>query len=434
MIATITPAGCGSRHRHLIAAASFTGGAVAAAALLGTLAGLAGSVLGAGRWPLAAALLAVLAAAREVGLLDVAVPQSRRQVPERWRRELPLPLWSAGYGAGLGVGLATFQPVATFWIALAGALVIADPATSAACLAVYGVARALLAVAPGWRGGDGDALLGAGRHLRRVNALGLLGCAVLLGVAGEGSARAGVLPLGRGSQLDPSLSGGVLAYVQRSGGRSEVVVRAPGEPPRRFPAASQPSLAGGLLAVHDASGIRVLRWRDGSEVGRIPGAVRYPASDGQRLAFLQHTRRGWRLVDVDLASGGYHVVAYAPRGGTLSRPALARGHLAWVVSGPSGSALHVAEADGSHDEVLVRTRIDLLGAPALGTGEVAYSIENATGSQVVVRWLGRSSRSRVALSLRAPFGVWSTTLVGRTAIVTRWSQRTDQARLVRSRF
>jgi hypothetical protein len=433
MIATITPAGCGSRRRHLLAAVLFTAGAVAAAALLGGAAGLAGSALGAGRWPLAAALLAALAAAREAGLLDLPVLQSRRQVPERWRRELPLPLWSAGYGAGLGVGLATFQPVATFWIALAGALVIAHPFASAACLALYGAARALLAVAPGWRGGDGDALLGNGRHLRRVNAAGLAACALLLGLAGEGSARADVLPLGPGSQLDPSLSGGVLAYVQRSGGRSVVVVRPPGEPPLRFPDAEQPCLAGPLLAVHDASGIRVMRWRDGTDVGGVPGAVELPATDGRRLAFLQRTRRGWRLVDVDLATGGYRVVAYAPRGGSLSRPALARGHLAWIALGPDGSALHVAAADGTHGEILVRTRVDLLGAPALGQGEVAYSIQNAAGTQLVVRWLGRSL-SRVALSLRSPFGVWSTTLVGRTAIVTRWSQRTGGAELVRTRF
>src|SRR3954451_8370359 len=124
MVATITPAGCGSRRRQLLAASLFSAGALAAAALIGGLAGLAGAALGAARWPLAAALLALLACLREAGALRLPVPQARWQVPERWRRELPLPVWSAGYGAGLGLGLVTYQPVATFWVALAGALVV----------------------------------------------------------------------------------------------------------------------------------------------------------------------------------------------------------------------------------------------------------------------------------------------------------------------
>src|SRR5205823_220387 len=112
---------------------------------------------------------------------------------------------------------------------------------------------------------------------------------------------------------------------QRAAGSSDVVVRAPGEPPRRFAGASQPALAGGVLALRDGAGIHLLRWRDGSDAGRIPGAVFAPATDGRRLAFRQHDRGRWRLVLVDLASGRYRVVAIAARDATLSRPALAHG-------------------------------------------------------------------------------------------------------------
>src|SRR5690348_10285596 len=121
MIATITPAGCGSRHRQRAALALFAAGATLAAAALGGAAGAAGAVLGRREALLLAVGIAALATLRETGLLRAGVPQRRRQVPERWRSELPLPAWSFGYGAGLGAGVLTHQPVATLWAALAGA-------------------------------------------------------------------------------------------------------------------------------------------------------------------------------------------------------------------------------------------------------------------------------------------------------------------------
>src|SRR5215211_2846056 len=113
MIETITPAGCGSRNRYRLALASFTLGAVLASALVGALLGLAGGSLEASSAVLVAAVLAAVAATREAGLVRLPLPQMRHQVPEHWHHDLPLPVWSAGYGAGLGVGFATFQPVAT---------------------------------------------------------------------------------------------------------------------------------------------------------------------------------------------------------------------------------------------------------------------------------------------------------------------------------
>src|SRR5918998_3291909 len=115
MIETITPAGCGGRNRYRLALALFTLGALGAAATVGAALGLLGGALGAPRAVLAVAILAALGAAREAGILRVPLPQVRFQVPERWHRDLPLPVWTVGYGAGLGIGFATFQPVATFW-------------------------------------------------------------------------------------------------------------------------------------------------------------------------------------------------------------------------------------------------------------------------------------------------------------------------------
>ena len=88
---------------------------------------------------LAAAALALVAAAREAGIVRFPLPQARRQVPERWRFELPLPVWATGYGAGLGAGFFTFQPVSTFWVACAAALALGRPLPAALCFSLYGI-------------------------------------------------------------------------------------------------------------------------------------------------------------------------------------------------------------------------------------------------------------------------------------------------------
>jgi hypothetical protein len=170
------------------------------------------------------------------------------------------------------------------------------------------------------------------------------------------------------------------------------------------------------------------------DVGRIPGGVFTPATDGARLAFRQRHAGRWRLVLVDLARGSYRVVTVAAPGATISRPALGRGHLAWTVTSPHGSALFVASADGRGTRVVARTRVGQLGAPALGAGRIAYTEEDLTGSRLVVRRLSGGAALRVLLAVRAPYGLWTTALVGRTALVTRWWRPTGEARLLRLRF
>jgi hypothetical protein len=76
-------------------------------------------------------------------------PQIRRQVPEHWRRELPLPVAAAGYGVLLGMGFTTF--VLTFAVPrLAGvALAVAIRSSAARRLAFgAGPCAAIVALAP----------------------------------------------------------------------------------------------------------------------------------------------------------------------------------------------------------------------------------------------------------------------------------------------
>src|ERR1044072_8842175 len=157
MVETFTPAVCGSRTRQRLAIVLFTTAAILASAGRAAALGFAGSLVGTRPALIAAAVLAFLAALREAGILRLPVPQSRRQVPDRWQYELPMPLWSTGYGAGLGMGFLTFQPVATFWVTCAAALALGRPLFAAACFPLSGAARAFMATWPRRREPSGPA-------------------------------------------------------------------------------------------------------------------------------------------------------------------------------------------------------------------------------------------------------------------------------------
>ena len=226
MLETFTPAVCGSRKRQIVGQALFAVSAVAAAAVLGLLLGLAGSMLGAEQAVLGAAALALVAAAREAGLIRFAIPQARRQVPERWRFELPLPVWASGYGAGLGAGFFTYQPISTFWVACAGALALAEPVPAALCVSLYGAGRALMVVWPRRRADDPTAaverLTSRRGALLRANVVALVACGVLLAVAPAASG--GVTRIAQNA-LDPTVDRGNIAFATASG---NVVVRPAG--------------------------------------------------------------------------------------------------------------------------------------------------------------------------------------------------------------
>jgi hypothetical protein len=194
MVDTLAPHGYARRLRTSVAAcATFALGALAGgAATFGGLA-LAGSALGAGG-PVAlgaAAVIAAAAAAADARGLRIA-PQIRRQVPEAWRRVLPVPLAAAGYGVLLGLGFTTFVLAFAVW-ALAGAsIALGDPATGLAVGLAFGAGRALpvALLAPFAATRRAAAVTGAMCErpaillgLRRLDALALAACAVALGTA-----------------------------------------------------------------------------------------------------------------------------------------------------------------------------------------------------------------------------------------------------------
>src|SRR3954454_16834416 len=107
MVETLAPAGYAGRLRTtVVACATFALGALAGGIV--TFGGLAliGTALGAGA-PAVAALVSLAAAVGEARGARI-VPQVRRQVPESWRRRMPVPLAAGLYGVLLGLGFTTF--------------------------------------------------------------------------------------------------------------------------------------------------------------------------------------------------------------------------------------------------------------------------------------------------------------------------------------
>jgi hypothetical protein len=430
MVETFTPAVCGGRVRKHLAAAGFTIGAVAAAALVGGLLGLAGFLVG-WRWAVvAAAGIAFAAALRELGLVRLPLPQVRRQVPDRWRAELPLPVWSVGYGAGLGAGFFTFQPVATFWVACAAAVALARPLPAAACFALYGVGRAFTVLWP-----KRDAALACERLARRrpallrANAIALAVCAVLLGASPAVAAPR--IPVGTG--FDPSVSGSALARAQVVSGVPRVIVEPRGEPPVAFDGVRQPYLDGDLVALKDPDGIRVSNWRRREFIGHVAGTISRPALDWPLLAFVRADGEFKRLVLLDLVAGTERVAATVARANDIGRPALADGRLAWHRVTRNETRIVVLNLASWKRRVVARSRIAVLMHPALSAGRVLWIDQRSRMGFVRMRALsGRRTRTRTlwtAIGRGRLF--WTTALAGRTAYVARWSPATRDSKLLR---
>jgi hypothetical protein len=432
MLETFTPAVCGSRKRQIVAQALFAAAAVAAAGALGLALGFVGSLIGARQAVLAAAALALLAAAREAGLVRIALPQARRQVPERWRFELPLPIWASGYGAGLGAGLFTFQPVSTFWVACAGALALARPVPAAVCLSLYGAGRAAMVVWPRRRGGDPTAaverLTGRRGVLLRANALALLACGVLLALAPS----AGGATLVVGSALDPSSGGSALAYATKGG---SVVVRRSSGPDVVLPGAAEPALSGRYLAYVDDQGIRVVEWQGGgvNEVARISGnALSYPALSGPNVAFVRRDDDSRRLIVRNLVTGETKLPAKVPRSVDLGRPSLRDGRLAWHRNSRRQSRIVVMSMSTGNRRTFARTKIGRLSNPSLRWKRIIW-VDARSGVTFLRKGSLGSGRVRTLARVRGrAASYWTTSLSGKVAYMTRWTIASGSASIFKT--
>jgi hypothetical protein len=437
MVETFTPAVCGSKRRQRIALAGFAAGAIGVSALVGALLGGLGALIGR-ELALLVAGLAVLAAARETGLLRVPLPQMRRQVPERWRVELSLPVWSVGYGAGLGAGFLTFQPVATFWVACAAAVALASPVAAAACFAAYGAARAFMAAWPGRGHPDPteavESLVRRRRFLLVGNVAALLVCAGLLAAAPSAGA---AQTKGLGSGLDPSAANSVLSRARMDAGSSSVLVEPAGEAPVVVPGGAAPSVDGDLLAYEDSEGVKVIDWRTGALVQRIDGEISKPALDWPLLAVVRTDSAYRRLIIVDYTNPGAPTerqIARVALANDLGRPALAGGRVAWAKVGSGGSKVYIQVLATGRRSVVARSSIAVLANPSLTARRILWVVQYSRSCALQTRRLGSSSTKRIYRTRGTSKLLGTTALTGHTAYVTQWSLTTRASTLVRVIF
>jgi hypothetical protein len=429
MVETFTPAGCGGRRRQAAAVLLFSVGAIGAAAGLGAILGASGSSLPTA-WAVGVAMsLAVLGALREAGVLRIPLPDLRRQVPEPWRREKPLAVWSTGYGLILGSGFGTFQPVATFWVVCAGAIALGRPLVAALCLAPFGLGRALMAAFPG----DDPLrrLAGAHRGLRPVNAA-VLAAAALLLLPSMSSGAPSALSTG---QRDPSVSRNVIAYTDASDGATNVVVLARGAPPVVFPGGRLPSLNGDVLAYVDDAGIRVVLWRTGQEVGRVTGQVDKPALSGPRLAYVETIGARKRLLVRNRTTNVVRIIARVGPAVDLGRPALMGQLIAWHESAGNSNHVFLRSLTGGRARIIAGgSRSALHANPALSPGYIAWVESRAERSSVLMRRLPNGAVRHVASTRGPTFHYWNTTIEAGRVWVTRWGLGSNRSRVLAYRW
>jgi hypothetical protein len=427
-IETIGPTGhTGGRRITAAACATFLPGAVAGGLItFGTLA-VAGELLhGAGgraAYVLAGgiALLAAILEARGTRI----VPQIRRQLPEHWRRVMPMPLAAALYGVLLGLGFTTFVLSFGVW-ALAGvSLAVGDPTLGLVLGAAFGIGRAIpivvLAPMAGTDRGVRATELMCERdstylNLRRGDAAALLVAAVALVVA-PGSAGAAGTQVSHAT--DPAATADALLF-QRLGGPA-VISR--GGPEIPLPGA-HPAIGGRFVATVTGDSVQLLDRNSLAPVARIPAprADAIAVSDSW-LAYRAPTGGGEGIFIRYIANPASPAppALLASEGGSnqLSPPAVDGSILVYAVATRHGSRV-VQWVMGTHKHrALVRSRRLLLFDPAVAGRSFAYVRSDARRSRLMIRRRHRHGSGRILLTLKRSAGVlYSDALTGSVAYVT----------------
>lgn len=472
MVETIGSAlGDARRGATLAASATFALGTLLGGVL--TFGGLAyaGQLIGGGvdglREGLGAAIALAAAVADWRGVRIA--PQIRRQVPERWRWSMPLPLACALYGVLLGLGFTTFVLAFAVW-ALAGiSFAAGDPLLGAVVGLAFGAGRALpvLWMAPGVRSGAGERRLDEMASeprlwlgLRRLDALGLVLCALALGGAGATARAAPVV-----AASEPSAAGGELVW-QQLGGSGELrnvagaVSALPGE---------HPALGGSLIAwagagsvtVADRTSLKprltiavagvnalavsdtwlVYRQQDPTGDERLvgvplsaPGAARYiygaalagelgrPSLAGTSVVFAIGTPARSSIEAYDLSSGRVRVLRFARRGAALANPSLLGGRLLFVRTTRCAQQLRLGAAiEPGRPRVRERTLLTLPSTVQRDTGyERRFTHAYNNASKCPNRGAGAGGGVQLG----------TTALGGHGAFVTEYAPATGDARIV----
>ncbi len=430
MIETIGPTGhTGGRRTTVAACVTFLPGAIAGGVLtFGSLAGLGELLHGAGgRGPyVVAAAIALLAAVLEIRGTRI-VPQIRRQLPEHWRRGMPMPVAAMLYGVLLGIGFTTFVLSFGVW-ALAGvSLALGDPALGLLVGGAFGIGRAIpivgLAPFAGERVGIRATELicerpGVYLGLRRGDAAALLVAALaLVVVPGDAGARGGVaVP----QATDPSATIDSLVYQRLTG---EGVLRRGGSEVGL--SGSNPAVGGRYVAVLSGGKVQLLDRNSLAPVATVeaPGADAIAVSDAWLVYRAPQAAGGdglfYRHIGNPAAPAPIGPVAAVGGSGQLSPPSLEGGNLVFGVATPGGSRIVQRIVGTRKHRALVRSRRLLLFDPAVSGRSFTYVRTDARRSRLMIRKLRARGPGRVLFSVSRSTGLlWTSALVPGAAYVT----------------
>ena len=420
MIETIGPTGhTGGRRTAIAASATFLPGAVAGGMVtFGALGALGGLVHGAGRVAyLLAAAIAVVAAIAEARGTPI-VPQIRRQLPEHWRRVLPMPVAAAMYGVLLGLGFTTFVLSFGVW-ALAGiSFAVGDLDAGLAIGAAFGIGRAIpiAVLAPisdrpaGIRATEMMAERpGIYRGIRAGDALALLVAATVLTTTGTATAARTEAEDG----ADPSAEGVDLAWQlsDRAG-----ILRRAGQP-ISLPG-NDPAVGDQYAAVIADDGITLLDRESLITISRIeaPGVDAIGVSEGWLVYRARREGRDvmfYRSLADARSPGPETAITSVPDPFQLGRPGLDGNLVVFAVAKRRVNRIVKYGLDTRKGRTLLSSRNDALSNPAVRRGDkvtkLAYVRASGKRQRLMVKRLGAKGHGHSAYSRKGRNSVlWST--------------------------
>jgi hypothetical protein len=409
--------GSGTTRRKLLSCATFAAGALAGgAATFGALAALGRLAHGAGgsTASVIAGAIALAAAAGEARGVRI-LPQIRRQVPEPWRRLLPLPLAAALYGILLGLGFTTFVLTLGVW-ALAGInFSLGDPRLGLELGLAFGAGRAfpVVAIAPllerdlGFRVAAAMAERPVLLRGFRLAGAAALGCCAFALFAGTASAATQIAT----GASDPSVGGDLLVWDSQAGGvlrRAAVPSRADGTGHHLDTRTSglpgrDPALGGTHLAWHTDDAVTVVRDSDFSPVVQfgVPAVDGLAVSSGW-LVYRQHTPAGDRIAARRLpaASEDRPLAAVRPPA-QLGRPSLDGNVVVFHVTGRTRSQIAEVNLATGRKRILRASRQEQLTNPSVLGNRILYVRQSNTAQVLELGPRRPGGRDRLLLGSRS---------------------------------
>jgi hypothetical protein len=395
----------GPQRRVRTSCVTFTFGALAGGAATFALLALVGAVaLPLGRTTAALVVAGAAVAGALAELLGAPIrPQIRRQLPEHWRRTLPLPAAALLYGILLGSGFATFVYTIALWSIAAMIFVLGSAKLGVLVGLAFGLGRAfpvtlIAPVAHLPRGREVLDLMAqrpvAWRVIRRLAAVGLLA------VAAASTAGTAAAATNLGAGRDPSVAGDVVAWTAPTGG----VARQEGA----ATASSIPALAvvgGSLLAWRETDLVHVVRLADMSPVLdlNVPGVNGLAVSDNWLVTRAQDGNRTTVISAYPLADpAAVRTIATARPPLQLGRPALEGDVLVYHLAGRRVSSLLAADLAAGTRRVIRQSKSALLTNPSLLGGDLLYDRQTSREQLVQVGPVDRRGADRVVYRLAAP--------------------------------